>query len=149
MKGVQECYDLSMKSPARKDWKRLVTFTLRIKEAHSSPSASSPKTFKREEKHCGGRCWGMRWWDIITVSTRDTFLVQNSDKTHLIRMVLSHEHKCQLSCFRISPATLFSNPLLHELCCFDWCLNNVSPPSRYGECAPYGYKNAKMQARFL
>lgn len=54
MKGAQECYDLSMKSPARKGGKQVVTFTLRRKEAHSSLSVSSAKTFKGEEKHLGG-----------------------------------------------------------------------------------------------
>lgn len=38
MKGVQECYDLRMKSPARKGWKQLLT---RLKETHLSLSGIS------------------------------------------------------------------------------------------------------------
>lgn len=70
MKGVQECYDLSMKSPARKGWTQLLTLTLRIKETHSSLSVSSPKKVKREESVEA---------DIVTTSTIPI------NKTHLIR----------------------------------------------------------------
>lgn len=75
MKGPQECYDISMKSPARKSWKQLVAFTMRIKEAHSSRTVIKDDS-KRGETF-GGQVMRYEMAGIIITPTPDCFIGDN------------------------------------------------------------------------